>query len=257
MTWKRMQLFEIADREDFPSELRTYMVSFLDRLHQMVGSADVLAERMATRMQTEGLERVQDFCSGHAGLASDVFQRLQTSKNGLRWSLSDKFPQEVSLPEGMVYHTDSLDVTDVAAWPIASKTLYTIFCAFHHFTPEQTRRILEHAQQHRLPICIFEMSNNAQPKYIWWLAILSAFLTCLLLTPTIKGVTARQLLFTYILPILPFCIAWDGAVSNARTYTPADLQQLTAGLDAGYTWEIEEISGKAPMPMLCLWGHPI
>lgn len=150
---------------------------------------------------------------------------------------------------------EPVDVTKVEEWTNQSNTLYTIFCAFHHFTLVQTRQILEHVHQEKISICIFEMSNNTQPKYIWWLAIVSAFLTCLILTPTIKGVTWQQLLFTYLIPILPLCIAWDGAVSNARTYTKQDLEQLIFGLDSDYTWHIEELYGSAPLPMLCLWGQ--
>lgn len=251
-----MQLFEVADWERFPTTLRTHMVAFLDRLHAMVGSADVLAERIQSRMSTRGWTEVQDFCSGHGGLAKDIVDRLRPTQPDLRWHLSDKFPQDIDVPEGMTYFTESLDVTQVDAWPSNSNALYTIFCAFHHFPPEDARKIVEHAAQNRLQICIFEMSNNAQPKYIWWLAILTAFITCLILTPTIKGVTWKQLLFTYLIPILPLCIAWDGAVSNARTYTKSDLSRLIEGLDVDYVWEIEEISGKAPMPMLCLWGSP-
>ena len=255
MSWKRMQLFEVADIEHFPKVLRTCMVAFLDRLHDIVGSADVLSEKLSERISANGIVNVQDFCSGHGGLAKDVFERLRSKHPDLTWNLSDKFPQQISLPNGMTYTTQSVDVTKLGEWNNQSNTLYTIFCAFHHFTPVQTRQILEHAHQERLSLCIFEMSNNAQPKYIWWLAILSAFITCLILTPTIKGITWQQLLFTYLIPILPFCIAWDGAVSNARTYTKQDLEKLIAGLDTDYTWHIEEISGAAPMPMLCLWGQ--
>ena len=256
MSWKRMQLFEVADWETFPAVLRFYMVAFLDRLHEMVGSAEVLGDRLSRVLEQHDLNHVQDFCSGNGGLARDVFQSIRQKQTGLTWTMSDKFPQSLESIQGMDYLEQSIDVTNTEQWPKCEQTLHTIFCAFHHFTPAEARQILEHSQQEKLHLCVFEMSNNAQPKYIWWLAILSAFVTCLILTPTIKGVTLKQLLFTYLIPILPICIAWDGAVSNARTYTKSDLEQLIDWLDEGYIWTIEEIVGKAPMPMLCLWGSP-
>ncbi len=52
--------------------------------------------------------------------------------------------------------------------------------------------------------------------------------------------TVRQLVFTYIVPIIPLCFAWDGAVSYARTYTLDDLDELLSGLRSeDYRWEEE------------------
>ena len=49
----------------------------------------------------------------------------------------------------------------------------------------------------------------------------------------------------HTLCILPFLIAWDGAVSNARTYTIEDMAELTKDLKKdGYQWETGKIKGK-------------
>jgi hypothetical protein len=55
----------------------------------------------------------------------------------------------------------------------------------------------------------------------------------------------QQLVFTYIIPIIQICFAWDGAVSNARTYTLSDLDKLLHGLETStYRWEKGTIEGK-------------
>ncbi|OJH40269.1 hypothetical protein [Cystobacter ferrugineus] len=66
------------------------------------------------------------------------------------------------------------------------------------------------------------------------------------------------MLLTYALPVLPLLIAWDGAVSNARTYTEEDLRELLAGLEApDYRWEITRPRAPgAPATMLTLVGLP-
>lgn len=66
------------------------------------------------------------------------------------------------------------------------------------------------------------------------------------------------MLLTYALPVLPLFIAWDGAVSNARTYTEEDLRELLAGLEApDYQWEINrQRAPGAPATMLTLVGLP-
>ncbi len=72
------------------------------------------------------------------------------------------------------------------------------------------------------------------------------FLLAFFLTPFARPLTWRQLVFTYLLPVIPLCFAWDGAVSNARTYTLEDLDHLLAGLETDdYKWEKGRITGKA------------
>lgn len=67
--------------------------------------------------------------------------------------------------------------------------------------------------------------------------------------------TWQQLLFTYLIPIIPICFAWDGAVSNARTYTLSDMELLLEGLESDdYTWEKGVIDGKSKK--LYLLGLP-
>lgn len=46
-----------------------------------------------------------------------------------------------------------------------------------------------------------------------------------------SNVTLQQL-FTYMIPVIPLAFAWDGAVSNARTYTLDDVETLVDGLDS-------------------------
>jgi hypothetical protein len=51
--------------------------------------------------------------------------------------------------------------------------------------------------------------------------------------------------FTYVVPLIPLFISWDGAVSNARTYTVKDMEELVAPLRAeGYRWEIGTLEGR-------------
>ena len=67
----------------------------------------------------------------------------------------------------------------------------------------------------------------------------------LFLTPSVRPLTIRQLLFTYVVPLIPIFYAWDGLASNPRIYTVDDLDELIAGIDSeGYRWE----RGEAEKP---------
>jgi hypothetical protein len=64
-------------------------------------------------------------------------------------------------------------------------------------------------------------------------------LLVLLLTPKIRPVSWVQIVFTYLLPVLPLLIFWDGLVSQLRTYSVNELEELTRGLQSSdYRWEI-------------------
>jgi hypothetical protein len=73
----------------------------------------------------------------------------------------------------------------------------------------------------------------------------------------VRPMTWQQLVFTYLIPILPMFIAWDGAVSNARTYTLEDMGELIHGLsDETYTWEKGKVKGKGGNKLYLL-GRPV
>ena len=68
----------------------------------------------------------------------------------------------------------------------------------------------------------------------------------LFITPFVRPLTWKQVIFTYLIPIIPLCFAWDGAVSNVRTYTLEDLDILLEGLEnEDYKWEKGKITTKA------------
>lgn len=76
------------------------------------------------------------------------------------------------------------------------------------------------------------------------------------ITPFVRPLNWKQILFTYLIPVIPIFFAWDGAVSNARTYTLDDLDILLEGLETeDYKWEKGRITGKAKK--LYLLGTPI
>lgn len=61
----------------------------------------------------------------------------------------------------------------------------------------------------------------------------------LFMTPFVKPLTWKQLLFTYLIPIIPICYAWDGQASLVRMYTFKDIEYLLSNFkNHAYTWEM-------------------
>lgn len=62
----------------------------------------------------------------------------------------------------------------------------------------------------------------------------------------IRPVKLSQLLFTYLLPVVPISLFWDGLVSQLRTYSVSELEAMTADMQSSdYEWRTGEL--KVPL----------
>jgi hypothetical protein len=71
----------------------------------------------------------------------------------------------------------------------------------------------------------------------------------------------QRFLMTYVIPVAPVVILWDGLVSVLRTYTPQELRELADSVGAtGYEWEAGRFDVPGPfgvlMPTIFLVGFP-
>jgi hypothetical protein len=88
-----------------------------------------------------------------------------------------------------------------------------------------------------------------------------SFLRSFTHTPRVGRLTVGRFLSTYVLPLSPAMVAWDGAVSALRMYTADELMDLARGIPAThYEWETGRfgIQGPfGPMPTTYLTGAPL
>jgi hypothetical protein len=80
----------------------------------------------------------------------------------------------------------------------------------------------------------------------------------LALMPRVKPRGVVPLLLTYLPPLLPLLIWWDGLASTFRTYSARELRALVAEIaEPGYSWHVDEVRVRgAPIPVLQLIGRP-
>jgi hypothetical protein len=80
----------------------------------------------------------------------------------------------------------------------------------------------------------------------------------MLMLPFMRPFRWGWLPLTYLLPIIPFFIFWDGTVSCLRCYSEDELREMTESIDApGYAWEIGPIDlPGAPFKGTYLIGTP-
>jgi len=130
----------------------------------------------------------------------------------------------------------------------------TLFNAFHHFRPEMARRILQSAVDDRCPIAAFEFVGR-HPVVLF--AMLLNPLLMMLAVPFLRPFRWSWLPLTYLIPVIPLFVMWDGLVSCLRVYSEGELRDLVASLERGdrFEWEIGELP-RRPAPASYLIGVP-
>jgi hypothetical protein len=260
---KRIQLFEFEDFSWFPNSLRMCMTRYINMMHRLLDSKTDLKDLLLKGLEHSKEKHIYDLCSGAGGPMPDVLKEIQKEEGykNTKLSLSDLYPNTKVIKEikeqknpSLEYLETPVDATNVEDNKIG---LRTMICSMHHMPVTVAKSILKDAKDDRQPICIFEISDNSvPPKALWWIAIPTTFIMVFLLTPLIRPMSWQQLVFTYIIPVLPIFIAWDGAVSNIRTYTLNDWDEVLADLQSDdYVWEKGIIKNK--VKKMYLMGYPV
>jgi hypothetical protein len=68
----------------------------------------------------------------------------------------------------------------------------------------------------------------------------------------------QYIALTYLIPVMPLLLSWDGSVSALRTYKPKELDALIESLgETGYHWERGVRRAPfSPFPVTYLVGYP-
>src|SRR6185295_17004920 len=154
--------------------------------------------------------------------------------------LTDLYPNlrrlEHAQAEGAGAVRFSAEPVDATAVPESLAGFRLICNGFHHLPPESARACLADAVAHRRGIAIVELARRSAPSAF---GMMIGTLALLAVTPFIRPVTLPRLLFTYLLPVVPLCTAWDGVVSCLRAYEPEELSELVGSLPSNdYVWDI-------------------
>ncbi|WP_241759460.1 hypothetical protein [Pyxidicoccus parkwayensis] len=252
----RLHLFELIDQDWWPAALRDLSTDYLHTVSTRLGLFDGAAAVLARGLRASEGHEVLDLASGGRGPLPRL-RRLLAERHGLevRVRLSDKYPNalaaERARAEGVDYLERSVDALHV---PADLRGMRTLVNAFHHFRPEDARAVLADAQARGVPIAILETVRRTPA------GILSMFLVpllVLLFTPLVRPVTPLRLLLTYVVPVAPLIIFWDGLVSALRAHRPEELRAMTASLAReGYAWEVGETKAPGKAAISYVLGMP-
>ncbi len=253
----RVHLFEFEDQKWFPSFLRNYGTDFLQFLSNKTRLYKPVVPVIERGIEACGVNRIIDLGSGGGGGLYWLNSELKKNYPDLKIVLTDYYPNLDAFEytkkqsDNFEYVTTSIDARNV---PESLKGLRTQFLSLHHFRSHDAKQILQNAVNANSAIGIFEAQERSLPSI---LAMLFSPISVLLTTPFIKPFKMGRLIFTYLIPIVPLFVLWDGVVSSLRTYSVEEMKALVNDLEnkEAYEWEIERIK-SGPGVILYLLGIP-
>lgn len=256
----RLHLFEFHDQLWFPSIFRGALTEYLRVVSSRFQLHVLMAPVIAEALSRAGTNEIVDLCSGGSGPVLPLREYLASSGHRLRITLTDKFPNaerfrsaEAATGGQVRGCFESVDATGV---PSSLTGVRTLFNAFHHFGPALARGILADAFRRRRAIVIFEATDRGFLSTLTMFPV--CFLAMLFFMPSMRPVRASWLFFTYVVPLIPLTMAWDGLASQLRSYTGTDFELLTEGLrDETYEWKAGRVSASGKPAVTFLMGLPV
>lgn len=236
----RIHLFEFEDLEWFPSFLRNYGTDFLQFLSNKTKMYQPVIPIITKALEQSTTHQIIDLASGGGGGLIWLNNELRKNHPDLKITLTDYYPNISAFEytqkyaDNFSFVKDSIDARNV---PLHLTGLRTQFLSLHHFRPKDAKAILQNAVDSGNAIALFE----AQERSV--LSILAMFfspLTVLFVTPFIRPFKIGRIFFTYLIPIVPLFVWWDGIVSSLRTYSVGEMNELVKKVSGHekYNWEI-------------------
>ncbi|KAJ4418947.1 hypothetical protein N0V85_001246 [Neurospora sp. IMI 360204] len=270
----RMHLFEIDDQPWFPPWFRSKVQAALTiawTAHipflQTRSPAQTVANLLSDTLGQAVFDHVFiDFCAGAGGPTPSIERHLnatlppssqQNEKEGVQFVLTDLHPhvpdwkKAAAESSHLSYVADPVDAANAPAnlvgqYKDKGKKVFRLFnLAFHHFDDPLARAILKNTVETSDGFGIFELQDRTLPGLL--MPIL--FGICILLSAPYYALCVWHspwtLVFTYLIPVLPFVLVGDGIVSALRTRTPEEVTHLlrTCGAEGGPAeiekWEVK------------------
>jgi hypothetical protein len=251
----RIHLFEFEDLSWFPSSLRNYGTDFLQFLSNKTKLFQVAVPIIEKGLAKSGGTTIIDLGSGGGGGLLHVNDALKKTVPTIEILMSDYYPNIPAferthyLASNINYISSSVDARNVTN---DLKGLRTQFLSLHHFKPDDARKILQNSVETKQCIAIFEAQERSFPSF---LAMFLSPISVLLTTPFIRPFRIGRIIFTYLIPVVPLFVWWDGIISSLRTYSIKEMEDLVKSVENNdsFVWEIGRLK-SGPGVVLYLLG---
>lgn len=247
----RLQLVEIEDLPICPASVRDPATGVLMRGLGFAGWPGAIARRLEPWLTELGWPEIFDCCSGAAGPWPGILRTLPVRvtfsdryPNRQTWeSIAAQFPDRVKWVDGPV---------DARCPPPNFGGVWTFCNSFHHMDRAAARKIVGEAVYRGRPLAIFEALEKR------WLSLLMVLYMPIFALLT-GWLNPRAWLFTYLIPLIPLLLLFDGLVSAFRIYGPEDWREILAESDPDglFEWEVGRLKlGWVPAHFTYVLGRP-
>jgi hypothetical protein len=255
------RFFEFHDQKWFPKSLRDGVTDALQFILSLGGIYRPIVPLLNKAVEATGAARIVDLCSGGGGPWLWLCRLLRVSDvRNIEVCLTDKYPNIAAFENARRKTGGRITFypgfVDAACLPRELAGFRTIFTSFHHFRPDEAVAILQNAADDGQGIGVFEAAKR-DPRAILLTALmpLAGFLTA----PFARPFRVSRIFWTYIVPMIPFVLFFDGVISCLRAYSKKELSLLAAQVKAeNYVWQIgEQSGGRAPITFLIGCPQPV
>ncbi len=255
----RIHLFEFEDLKGFPTNIRNYMTDFLQFTANKFDFYKTIIPVLKKGIDAANSSTIVDLASGGGGGWEKLSIHLQEELPEVKVHLTDFYPNLAAFqrtarvnPSFFSFSSTSVNALDVPK-EFHGK-LRTQFLSFHHFTPDDGLKIIQNAVDTKSPIAIFEAQKRSVGDF---LKFFFSPINVLLLTPFIKPFSVGRIFFTYLFPLVPLFVWWDGLVSVVRTYSASEMHALISKTknNASYDWEVDYVK-NGPIKIYYVLGTP-
>jgi len=237
----RWQLFEFEDYAWYPNIFRIGQTSYLRLLMEYFDVFNAAIPILEDLVANSKHKNIIDLCSGGGGTMYILWKKYTKKSKTFNVTLSDLYP---NLPAFKAIKTQTNGNIDYIDKPINALNIpshitgiRTIFNGFHHFSPPQAKMLLQNAIDKQTPIGIFEPFDKNPLSLL--INILSTSVLLFLLMPFAKPFRWTNILFTYLIPIIPIATCWDGIASYFRLYDYRTLEKFATEVDTSkqFVWK--------------------
>lgn len=244
----RLHLVEFEDLKWFPKAIRNYMTDFLQAVANKFDFYKTITPILKKGVDAAEEKQIIDLASGGGGGWIKLSEHIAEEMPDVNVRLTDFYPNiaafeqtQTKNPKVFTFERESVNALDV---PSRLKGMRTQFLSLHHFRPNEVQQIFQNAVDAKSPIATFEAQKRSVGDFI---KFFFSPINVIFMTPFIRPFRLGRIIFTYLIPIVPIFVWWDGLVSVLRTYSEKELNEIIGQLENGdsFEWELSFVKNGA------------
>ncbi|MCB0422148.1 MAG: hypothetical protein KDD61_14210, partial [Bdellovibrionales bacterium] len=236
------RLFEFGDQKWVPEWYHDGLHDYLLFFYRTFSYHKLWREDLEHFIESEKNEFVLECCAGLGECLPMVLEDSSVlQRNHKRVLFSDLFPHKRAVEKFKdsnfySYCSFSVDATEV---PKSLETSKVFINSFHHLNPKVAKKVLLDSIESNNRVLVLEYVSNSIVAYLTM--VCGASLTFV----TLPFVVQRKNLFfsaffTYIVPLFPIMLLWDGLVSCFRHYSLKEIKKLLGAENANLDFTMNQ-----------------